>query len=232
MDVCVTARCDRLRLHRRGVTSVPGADLEGNDSTQVVVHAHAVHNRDASVVLEKHQLAAIVFAVEGDERASAGAGDEAPALPHVRDTVRTDPAHSPRRPLDAPRLARRHAGNEAIPVSGVELPIAARRQHRRAVRYECDPQRTIARVERGVRCGACDAPAARRHDSPSACRTDQYRRSDGDLPNGQPPHDAALRMASSSRSRATVTSSTECAADMNAASYGDGARYTPRSSAA
>src|SRR5256885_17120301 len=157
------------------------------------------------------------------------------ALPRGADAVWSEASQPFGRSLDTPHFAGRHAGDETVAITRIQLPVAARRDSRSARGQETDAERPVAGAARDARRWPADAAAARRYDPPRARHHDHRERSRDDrkMPNAQAPHEAPMRrIASSSRSSASAISSFECAADMNAASKGEGARYTPSSNAA
>src|SRR5204862_576595 len=120
--------------------------LQRYDAAEILVHPHTIHDRDAAVARHEKQLAAIVLPVDGDEGAAARTRNKASALPSACNAIGAHPAQPRSVSLDAPRLAGRHAGDETLRVSRIELPIASRGEHRRAACHEADADCAIARV--------------------------------------------------------------------------------------
>ena len=80
------------------------------------------------LVRHEQQLTTIVLPIQGEQGAAASARNQTAALPHAGDSIRANAAKTLADTLHMPHLARRHAGDEAIAVARVELPVAIRRE--------------------------------------------------------------------------------------------------------
>src|SRR6185503_16995308 len=256
MDVRVTARRHRLRLDRRRIIGRARADLERNDAAQIIVDAHHVHDHHAAVGSEERRIAAIRFAGDIQQTAAERARIEWSFGPRRRYAVASHPTQHAPVTFDAPRRRVVGAAHEAARAIGEHDAGRAPNTRRRGIHAEHHADRRITNVANAevacrlfrVRCrcarwrGWRRRPTARRRCGRSTHvdrnrRHDRRRRRRGgarrrDEQREQPPTHHASAIASSSRFSVSSTSASECADDMNAASNADGARYTPRSSAA
>ena len=68
VNVSVAPSRDDLRLYSLGIARVPRADFERNDAAQIVVHAHAIHDRYAGVARNEEELTSVMLSIQRQQR--------------------------------------------------------------------------------------------------------------------------------------------------------------------
>ena len=240
----VTPRGYRLRLHGGSIRRCGRADLQGHDALEVVVHVHAIHHGQSVGRRGDDHVTPIAPPIDADRAVGIRGSRNHGVLAGAHGPrVLAHGANACALALEQPTLTWLRQCDRGATIVREQLPATrGGKPHLRLVFRQRDTHRAHrgptlhrgwARRCRGTSTGgasACRRGARHRNHTEQRDGTQlrramtPYRARDADQ--------RATASASSNRSSVNPISASPCAADMKPASNADGARYTPRFSAA